>query len=554
MEEPEEETIKQELTEETPTETKPRWWPAIIISACLAIVLTAIWSGSGDNQQERVLQTAGALIISFVLLTIWALIFSRFSKQLRLRILFSLIGAFALFAACFRFDQVSGNMVPIFEWRWANRSLPEVAIDGQSPGPTTSDSNTTGLSFPQFLGPTRDCKTPGPGLATDWKTNPPKEMWRQDIGAAWSGFVVSAHRAITQEQRDENEVVSCYDLLTGKMLWMHSNPGHYNTKIAGEGPRATPAIHNGKVYALGATGILNCLELPTGKPVWQRNIASDAGLKVDDEVDQTGAAKKRNKAKEWGYSSSPLIVEDKVIVSAGGEAGKSLLAYNLDTGKPVWSGGDSRAGYSSACVATIHGEKQILIFNQDGLAAHKSETGSVVWSFKWEAGVPHVSMPVALANNQILISLGYGQGSKLIQVNKSEESYSANELWSSRFMKAKFTNLIAHQGHIYGLDDGIFACINQEDGRRNWKDGRFGHGQILMRANHILIMAENGEVILIEASPKRQIEVSRFAALDGKTWNPHTLVGKYLLVRNHREAACYKLPLTKTPTDTPAQE
>ena len=281
MEEPEEEKIEQEPIEEIPTEIKPRWRPAILISACLAIVLTAIWSGSGDNQQDRVLKTAGVLIISFVLLIIWALIFSRFSKQLRLRLLFSLIGAFALFGACFRFDQVSGNMAPIFEWRWAKRSLPEVAINGQSSGSTTSDSNTTGFSFPQFLGPTRNCKTPGPELATDWKTNPPKEMWRQDIGAAWSGFVVSAHRAITQEQRDENEVVSCYDLLTGKMLWMQSNPGHYNTKIAGEGPRATPAIHEEKVYALGATGILNCLELATGKPVWQRNIASDRGGQGD---------------------------------------------------------------------------------------------------------------------------------------------------------------------------------------------------------------------------------------------------------------------------------
>ena len=120
-------------------------------------------------------------------------------------------------------------------------------------------------------------------------------------------------------------------------------------------------------------------------------------------------------------------------------------------------------------------------------------------------------------------------------------------------MKSKFTNLIAHQGHIYGLDDGIFACIDQEEGRRKWKDGRFGHGQILMRANHILVMAENGEVILIEASPERQIEVARFDALDSKTWNPHTLAGQYLLVRNHREAACYKLPLAKTPADTPAQ-
>ena len=542
MEEPEEEALEQEPIEEIPSEIKPRWWPAIMISACLAVVLTIIWSGSGDNQQERVLKTGGVLIISFVLLTIWALIFSRFSKQLRLRILFTLIGAFALFGACFRFDQVSGNMVPIFEWRWAKRSLPEVADDGQSSSSTNLDSNFNQFSFPQFLGPTRDCKTPGPKLIADWESKPPEQMWRQDIGAAWSGFVVSAKRAITQEQRGENEIVSCYDLLTGKMHWMHSNPGRYDTKIAGEGPRATPTIHEKKVYALGATGILNCLELETGKPVWQRNIASDAGLENDDGVDQTGASKKRNKAKEWGYSSSPLILEGKVIVSAGGESGKSLLAYNLDSGEPVWSGGNGRAGYSSAHTATIHGEEQVLIFNQEELTAHAPETGSVIWSFEWKVGVPHVSMPVILNDNQILLSLGYGQGSKLVQVTKSEGSYSANELWSSRFMKAKFTNLVSHEGHIYGLDDGIFACISQEDGRRKWKDGRFGHGQILMRANHILVMAENGEVILIEASPEKQIELARFAALDGKTWNPHTLVGEYLLVRNHREAACYKLP------------
>jgi outer membrane protein assembly factor BamB len=163
-------------------------------------------------------------------------------------------------------------------------------------------------------------------------------------------------------------------------------------------------------------------------------------------------------------------------------------------------------------------------------------------------------MPLVLANDQILLSLGYGQGSKLIQVSKDEESFSTSELWSSRFMKAKFTNLISHKDHIYGLDDGILACIDQEDGRRKWKDGRFGHGQVLLRGNHILIMAENGEVILTEASPNKQIELSRFAALDSKTWNPHTLVGEYLLVRNHREAACYKLPVAKTTTNAPKQK
>ena len=154
-------------------------------------------------------------------------------------------------------------------------------------------------------------------------------------------------------------------------------------------------------------------------------------------------------------------------------------------------------------------------------------------------------MPVALPGNKILISLGYGKGSKLVQVGFDHDSFTVKELWKSNRMKAKFTNLIFHNGHVFGLDDGIFACIDAGRGRRKWKDGRYGHGQILLRGSHILVMAENGDVVLLEANPEQHVELTRFAALDGKTWNPPALTGEYLLVRNHREAACYKLPLAK---------
>jgi outer membrane protein assembly factor BamB len=382
-------------------------------------------------------------------------------------------------------------------------------------------------------------------LATDWDAEPPKKLWRQPIGAAWSGFAVAAQHAVTQEQRGENEAVVCYDLQSGAVLWLHTDAGQYKTAIAGEGPRATPTIHNGKVYTLGATGVLNCLELTTGKPVWQRHIAIDAGLDLDAPVDQSGLSSNRNKAKEWGYASSPLIVDDKVVVSAGGESGKSLFAYDTTSGEPVWSGGNSRAGYSSARLAKLHGETQILIFNQNGLSAHSPQNGSVAWEFDWSAPFPHVSMPVTLPGNRILLSLGYGKGSKLLQVDFDGGVFSATELWKSIRMKAKFTNLVFHDDHIYGLDDGMFACIDAERGHRKWKDGRYGHGQILLRGSHILVMAENGDVVLLEANPEKQVELTKFAALDGKTWNPPALVGDYLLVRNHREAACYKLPLAK---------
>lgn len=528
-----------------PQPKSPRWWPAVVIIASFALALAVIWATGSDNQQYRVLRTLTTISVSTLLIVAWALFFSRLAKRSRVLIFGGLVGATLLFSVSFRFSQFSGNMVPIFEWRWAKRTLP--TADGQAPKPTGEPAAhpLTKLSFPQFLGPNRDCKIPGPNLATDWDAAPPKKLWRQPIGAAWSGFAVAAQHAVTQEQRGENEAVVCYDLQSGAVLWLHTDAGQYKTAIAGEGPRATPTIHNGKVYTLGATGVLNCLELTTGKPVWQRHIAIDAGLDLDAPVDQSGLSSNRNKAKEWGYASSPLIVDDKVVVSAGGENGKSLFAYDTAGGETVWSGGNSRAGYSSPRLAKLHGETQILIFNQDGLAAHSQKNGSVTWRFDWSAPYPHVSMPLSLPGNRVLLSLGYGKGSKLLQVDFVGGVFSATELWKSIRMKAKFTNLVFHDDHIFGLDDGMFACIDAERGRRKWKDGRYGHGQILLRGSHILVMAENGDVVLLETNPETQVELTKFAALDGKTWNPPALAGEYLLVRNHREAACYKLPLAK---------
>ncbi|MDB4712924.1 PQQ-like beta-propeller repeat protein, partial [bacterium] len=431
-----------ETEKNNPKSKSTRWWPAVVIVAGFALALAFIWTTGENNQQYRVLRTLAAISIFSLLIVTWALFFSRLAKRTRLLIFGGLVGAVLLFSLSFRFSQFSGNMVPLYEWRWAKRTLP--TADGKAskqPGETVAHPMAK-LSFQQFLGPSRDCKIPGPSLATDWSAEPPEKLWRQPIGAAWSGFAVAAHRAVTQEQRDENEAVVCYNVQTGSVLWLHTDSGQYKTALAGEGPRATPTIHNERVYTLGATGLLNCLELATGKPVWKRHIAIDAGLDLDAPVDQSGLTSNRNKAKEWGYASSPLIVDDKVVVSAGGENGKSLFAYDTADGETVWSGGNSRAGYSSARLAKLHGETQILIFNQNGLAAHSPENGSVAWEFDWSVPFPHVSMPVTLPGNRILLSLGYGKGSKLLEVNYNEGIFSTKELWKSIRMKAKFTNLI----------------------------------------------------------------------------------------------------------------
>ena len=384
--------------------------------------------------------------------------------------------------------------------------------------------------WPQFLGPNRNGTVDQPCLARDWEAQPPQRLWLRPVGAGWSGFAVAGGRAVTQEQRGDNETVVCYDLLSGVPLWVYAYPAHFQSPLAGEGPRATPTIAGRRVYALGSTGILNCLDLETGKLRWSKDTVRDNESKVN----------------EWGMSCSPLIVDDLVVVSAGGKNNQSLVAYRAATGDFVWGAGTDGAGYSSPCLVTLAGKAQILIFNSGGVCAHDPVSGTTLWKYRWPGGHPHVSMPILLPEDRLLVSSGYGVGSELLKIQKdSAGALNATRLWKSNRLKAKFTNLIYRDGFIYGLDDGIMACLDSASGEQKWKEGRYGHGQEILVGDVLLVTAESGEVILLDPNPQASRELTRFAALKGKTWNPPALAGEYLLMRNDKEAACYRLPVAQ---------
>jgi outer membrane protein assembly factor BamB len=439
------------------------------------------------------------------------------------------MGLILLVMALFRFHGVTGDLVPVLQWRWERPSWTSLAertkpVSGAAPAQPTQFTN----DWPQFLGPGRDNVVQQPRLARDWKAHEPQRLWLQPVGTGWSGFAVVGSRAITQEQRGEDEAVVCYDLLSGTPLWSHAYAAHFQSTLAGEGPRATPTIVGRRVYTLGSTGILNCLDLERGRLLWSEDIMRDNQAKVN----------------EWGISSSPLIVGDLVVVSAGGRDNRSLVAYRAASGDFVWGGGTDGAGYSSPCLVTLVGVAQILIFNSGGVSAHDPATGTNLWKYHWPGGHPHVSMPIVLPEDRLLVSSGYGVGSELLKIQKdSAGQFTATRLWKSHRLKAKFTNLIYRDGFIYGLDDGIMACLDASSGEQRWKKGRYGHGQEILVGDVLLVTAESGEVLLLDPDPQESRELARFAALKGKTWNPPALAGQYLLVRNDKEAACYRLPL-----------
>ncbi len=495
-----------------------RWWPLPVILVIVSLRIAWIWLGPGDRTgQERVLPTILASLGATIALGVWLFLFSRLTRRARLNagVLIAIV-AVAL-SATVRIRGVTGDLVPILEWRWAGAPAP--LMDSRP-----SESPAGAAEFPQFLGPHRDGRVPDSTLSRDWTNDPPRLVWKRAVGAGWSGFAVAGGLAITQEQRGEQEMVVAYELATGAVRWTHGDPARYHTTIAGEGPRATPTISRGRVFSLGSTGLLNALDLETGAPIWQRDIDRDNDAPSPD----------------WGRSGSPLATDDLIVVSAGGTGGKSLVAYDRTNGTVVWQAGSDRAGYSSPVEATLAGVRQILIFNAASVAAHDPATGRVLWEFPWPALQANVAQPLILFGDRVLVSSGYGIGSKLLQVEADAAGrVAARLIWESPRLKAKFTNLVVHDGFVYGLDDGVLVCLDPADGQRRWKNGRYGHGQVLLAGAVLLVQTEEGELVLVEPRPDAHREIARFRVFDRKTWNAPALAGRFLLVRNDVEAAVY---------------
>jgi len=502
-----------------------RLWPAAVILV-LAAAGTCWVRAKGDlSFQVRNIQTLSVWIVAFLLLILWWIIASRTAWRTRLLGIGVVAFVGGTLAIMFRIHGVRGDLQPVLEFRW-QRHLPGLS-SGQ--GRTLAQpAATPDLDFPQFLGPERTAILQGPALKRDWRATPPRVMWRHASGAAWSGWAIVGPRAFTQEQRPEGECVTCYDVVTGDLLWWHADPAHYQTVLAGDGPRCTPTVVSNRVFTLGATGILNCLDAVTGNRRWSRDIVADAQSRVP----------------EWGFSGSPLALKGRVIVSAGGSPDHSLLAYDAGTGQLVWSGGSQPISYGSPFCARLSGVRQILAFNSRKITSHDAASGQVLWEYPWGIGQPQVAAPVVVSTNRVLFSSGYGVGSELLEINRGVDGGQiAQRVWKSTKMKAKFANLVQRDGFLYGLDDGVLACLDLKDGSERWRGARYGHGQGLLINDLYLLMAENGELVLLQPTGQGPNELHRFRVFGGKTWNPIALVGDLLLARTDREAACLRLGL-----------
>jgi len=433
-----------------------------------------------------------------------------------------------------RNEGITGDYVFDLQSRWTSASSGELWADKKTtPSATPSadasiDAAIATAEWPGFRGADRMGHAKAPKLATDWKANPPKLLWKKPVGAGWSSFAVAGNFAFTQEQRGANEVTVCYDIATGNEVWTQQREARFDEPMGGPGPRATPALADGAVFTASASGVLQRLKASTGEVVWQQDFKKLAGREPP----------------MWGYSSSPLVTGPLVIMFAGGAGDKGVMAFDAATGQARWSVPCGSESYSSPQLSKVLGEDTLLMLTNDGLLLLDPPTGKVRLNYAWKFEGYRALQPTVIGDDVILLPTPMSEGTRAIRISKKGDQLAAEDLWTSKHMKPDFTELLAHKGFLYGIDGSMFSCVDLKTGVRTWKDGRYGKGEavLLESSDQILIMAENGSVALLQADPTAHKELTSFVALKGKTWNHPVLVGDKLLVRNGSEAACYALP------------
>jgi outer membrane protein assembly factor BamB len=546
-----------------------KYWMVAVFGPLLCCLLLVIWwlAASRATWKERVFGllglVAGAAVsialahptmrgaattyftlpLGFFVFAMTAALFKKSPPAVRSRM--AVLLGFAGFAVSMllRSDGMTGDYKFVFHPRWKQTAeeamLTAHKSDAGAPKPAKATARIDSVSltnalahpeWPEFRGADRAGRCLGPKIATNWSAQPPQRLWKIRVGPGWSSFAVAGRMLFTQDQRGPKETVVCYDADSGSEMWKTEIDARLEDPMGGPGPRATPTLANGALYVTGSTGAFLRLNPITGEIIWKKELTQVADSKVP----------------MWGFSSSPLVAGPVVIVYGGDVGEKGLLAFDTTTGELRWSAPCPINSYGSPQLNTLLGEDSVLMLSTSGLEMLDPANGKTRLDYDWKIAQFRALQPHVVGSDTILLPTGMNMGTRAIRLKRSNGQYSTEELWTSRQLKPDFVDVVSYQGHAYGNDGGILTCIDLQTGERKWKGGRYGKGQILLLENSglLLILSEQGQVVLVAAEPSEHREIASFQALEGKTWNHPVLVGDRLYVRNSEQAAAYKVELS----------
>jgi outer membrane protein assembly factor BamB len=498
-------------------------WSAVVLMIIALFITSRIIDKSISTSMMGLMFPLYSIPALAVCLVVWAILTRNLTGRLRLVTMVATILLASGFWACLRSSGMDGESRHFFAFRWSKTSE-ERLLDSKhaksAPIPVNVTAVKTEAEWPGFRGSNRDGIIHGVKINTDWVKTPPVEMWRRPVGPGCSSFAVSGSLLYTQEQRGEYEMVTCYNLNTGEPVWNHGDTTRFWDSHAGAGPRSTPTLSNGRVYTLGATGILNVLNAGNGAVIWTRNAAKDTEVKIPG----------------WGYTSSPLVVDSTVLVAIAGE----ILAYDIKDGQKRWAGTNGGESYSSPHLVTSGGIREVLFLNMEGATVYSPADGKKLWTLKLPGG--QIVQPAIIDDRDLLINAGDMKGLKRIALKDGSVGLTPQETWSTDKIKPYFNDIVINKGYAYGFDGLSLVCIDIENGTRKWRGGHYG-GQILLLADQdlLIVLSEKGDLALVSATPEQFREFAHIRAIKGKTWNHPVLAGDILLVRNSEEMTAFRL-------------
>jgi outer membrane protein assembly factor BamB len=390
-------------------------------------------------------------------------------------------------------------------------------------------SPVTAADWPQFRGPNRDGTSPETGLATTWPREGPPLLWQKKIGTGYSGPVIVGDRLILFHRLGDKEVVDCIRTTDQKSLWTSAYPTAYEDDFGkGDGPRSTPVVAQGRVYTLGAEGMLHCLDLLSGKKRWERSLLKEYRVPKN----------------FFGVGTTPLVEGDLVLVNVGGK-GAGIVAFAYDTGKEVWRATNDGASYSSPVAATVDGVRHVMFFTREGVVSLDPATGKVRFRKPWRARFAasvNAASPV-IVKDLLFISASYETGAMLLRIKKD----AAQEIWKGDdILSNHYETSVYRDGHLYGFDGrqengAQFRCVEFKTGKVRWTEAGFGCGTMILADKRLLVMTEKGELVLAEPTPREYREKARVALLQQPCRAPMALANGRLYVRDDKRLLCLDL-------------
>lgn len=381
------------------------------------------------------------------------------------------------------------------------------------PVPAAAEDAT---DWPQLRGPGRDGKSPETGLLHQWPQGGPAVLWRTAIGEGYSGVAAAAGKAYTLFNAGEKEVLAAFDAVTGKELWRTPMGAALSTEM-GNGPRSTPVVAGGTVVAVGSDAVLMALAAADGKAKWSVNLVERFGSRMP----------------QWGLSSTPLVDGDLVLMEIGGEKA-AFAAFDLATGETRWTAFESRMGYSSPVILEVGGVRQYVFVPSAAPKVVALRTdGSVYWTYDWHGGT--LAMPVVVDDDKIFVSASNDIGGALIQIRQEGDSAVVQELWKNREMKNHFSSSVAYEGNLYGFDNGTLKCLDAASGERKWVHRGLGKGSLIIADGLLIVLSENGKLMLAPASSAGFKPTGSIQVLSGKTWTSPSLADGRLYLRDFQD-------------------